>query len=266
MMRLFTNIYLLVFFGFFQACYFNPFVQGIVNPVEEEEDSSALLLGAAVGLGSPGKVKLTGQVVDSNGTAISGGTLNIVNRTNTSTDLDDRVNLDEGGRFYLILTTGETSFRVEQSGTEIFTFKLLIPIDGVVSVIEKSIPGPNLINLEFYSSGFTPEYFDIVLTTPHDNENLSSWPTNVTIIFSEPLETPSDLQTFLDANVITSPSITLQGSNSTLNSHILSIYNSSSFSIGTNTYRFGSGIKSNTGKSLAPRTITYICESPCNGS
>lgn len=247
-------------------CYFNPAVQLVVNPEISEDADPVVMLGIASALAGPRTVQITGQVVDANGVAVAGGTLTILSRTNQLSGLTDTITLNEGGRFYLTLSIGETTIRVDQSGVELFTFKLSVLGPGVASIIEKSLAGPNAINLEFYTPEFIPIYFDLVSSTPYDNATFTTWPTLVTITFSENLETPSNMQSFLDANVITNPAISLDGSSSFIMNNVLQIYNSSSFSIGTNTYTLRSEIKSSTGKSLAPRTITYICNSPCNGS
>lgn len=247
-------------------CYFNPAVQLVVNPEITKDNNPAAILGIASVLSGPRTVQITGQIVDANGIAVVGGTLTVLSRTIQLDGLSNTVPLNEGGRFYLVLSTGETSIRVDQSGVELFTFKFSIPTSGIVSVIEKSLTGPNVIGLEFYQIGLTPEYLDIVSVSPPENVPFTSWPTIITIVFSENLEIPSDNQIFLDTNVVTNPSISYDGGNSNINNNILQIYNSSSFSIGTNTYTFGSGIKSLTGKNLKTRMITYICNSPCNGS
>lgn len=247
-------------------CYFNPAVQLVVNPEITEENNPAALLGVASILAAPKTVQITGQIVDANGVAAVGATLSVISRTNQLDGLTNTMLLNEGGRFYLILSTGETTIRVDQSGSELFRFTISIPFPGSAMIINKSLSGPDVLNVEFYEKGFTPAYLDMIYSTPYDKAIFTNWPTLVIVTFSEDLEIPSDMQTFLDSNVITNPSISFDGSFSSVSNNILQIYNSSNFSVGTNTFIFGPGIKSATGKSLSPKTITYICNSPCNGS
>ncbi|EMJ88205.1 carboxypeptidase-like regulatory domain-containing protein [Leptospira meyeri] len=247
-------------------CYFNPAVQTVVTPEISEETNPAAILGVASLLATPRTVQITGQIVDANGVAVVGGTLTVLSRTNQLEGLTNSILLNEGGRFYLIASTGETTIRVDQSGSELFTFTISIPFPGASMITNKSLSGPDVLNVEFYETGITPAYLDMIYSTPYDKAIFTSWPTLVIITFSENLEIPSDMQTFLNSNVITYPPISLDGSSSFVSNNVLQIYNSSSFSLGTNTYTFGPGIKSATGKSLSPKTITYICNFPCTGS
>lgn len=263
-----TSLILICLCFFLGNCYFNPLVQPIVNPEVEEEGDTFSFLGIAASLAGGSRVQITGQVVDANGVAIINGSLNIVARTSQLAGLPTTIVLDGGGRFYQTFTFGETTVQVfNQSGTELFTFTISIQSSGVVSVVATTVAGAGVINLEIYTEASIPIYFDIVSTSPViEGTAFTTWPTYLYINFSENLELPSGMQSFLDANVITNPTITLLGSNSNVSNNILTIYNSGVGSIGPNTYTLGSGIKSASGKSLKPRTITFLCQPTCNGS
>nr|WP_232374105.1 Ig-like domain-containing protein [Leptospira chreensis] len=238
-------------------------VQPIVNP-EIDENDPVSTLGIAAVLAGPRTVQITGQVVDQYGVAVSGGTLTIVSRTNQLDGLSDSNTLNPAGRFYLTLSTGETTIRVDQAGSELFRFTITIPFPGSVIVNNISASGPDLVNLEFYGPGSTPEYFDLVTSDPTPNSADNSLPTYFEFTFSEPLDTSvSDQAAWIAANVISSPSITF---NTTINfaTNQFTLTYSSGISVG-NTYTIilGTGIKSQTGKSLSPRIIKFTCLSPC---
>ncbi|TGL85538.1 carboxypeptidase regulatory-like domain-containing protein [Leptospira congkakensis] len=248
-------------------CYFNPAVQMVVNPEIEENTNPASKLGIAAALTGSRTVNITGQVVNANGAAVANGALTILSQINPSPRLTSTTSLNEGGRFYLTLSLGETTFRVEQSGSVLFTFTISIPSPGVVSVVASSVAGAGAINMEFYSEGSIPNYFDIVSTSPiSEGTTFEIWPTYLYITFSENLDVPGDKQTFLDANILTYPTKTLDGEASEITNNVLTIYNASAGSIGPNIFIFGSGIKSAAGKTLKPRTLTFLCQPSCSGS
>ncbi|TGL35706.1 carboxypeptidase-like regulatory domain-containing protein [Leptospira perdikensis] len=262
-----TSLVLICLWFLLGNCYFNPLVQPIVNPEVEEGTEAVPFLGIAAVL-SGSKILITGQVVNANGSAVANGTLTILSRTNQESGLANTITLDGGGRFYQSFSIGETAIKVfDQSGTELFTFKLSITGQGIASLAETSVAGAGVINIEFYMEGSIPAYIDIASTSPIvEGTTFTTWPTYLYISFSENLEVPSNMQSFLDANVITNPTIPLIGTNSDITNNILTIYNSGVGAIGPNTYTFGSGIKSTSGKSLKPRTLTFLCQPSCNGS
>ncbi|PKA10251.1 hypothetical protein CH372_20395, partial [Leptospira meyeri] len=137
-------------------CYFNPAVQMVVSPEISEETNPAAILGVASLLATPRTVQITGQIVDANGVAVVGGTLTVLSRTNQLEGLTNSILLNEGGRFYLIASTGETTVRVDQSGIELFTFTISIPFPGSSLITNKSLSGPDVLNVEFYETGTTP--------------------------------------------------------------------------------------------------------------
>lgn len=246
-------------------CYFNPLVNSVVSPEQKEDSNPLTITGIAAAALSPQIVQITGQIVDANGLAVVNGNLTVLTRTNPIEGLSDTFTLNSAGRFFIQLSTGETRIRVDQSSVELFTFTFTISSPGIISISNKSLAGPEILNLEFYQTGFTPSYFDILTINPFDKAVFTTWPSTIQISFSEDLEIPSNMQSFLDANVFTSPTITMDGSGSSIiNNNILEIWNSSGFQIGTNTYSFGTGILSASGKRLSPRTITYTCNFPCN--
>ncbi|TGM46586.1 carboxypeptidase regulatory-like domain-containing protein [Leptospira biflexa] len=252
-------------FLIFANCYFNPLVNSIVSPEKPEDADPLTITGIAAAMLSPQIVQITGQIVDANGLAVVNGNLTILTRTNPIDGLSESFSLNSAGRFFIQLSTGETRIRVDQSSVELFTFTFTISGPGMISISNKSLTGPEILNLEFYQTGFTPSYFDILSMNPFDKATFTTWPSTIQISFSEDLELPSNMQNFLDANVFTSPTITMDGSGSSIiNNNILEIWNSSGFQIGANTYSFGSGILSISGKKLSPRTITFTCNSPCN--
>ncbi|MCW7487932.1 carboxypeptidase-like regulatory domain-containing protein [Leptospira meyeri] len=241
-------------------CYFNPAVQMVVSPEISEETNPAAILGVASLLATPRTVQITGQIVDANGVAVVGGTLTVLSRTNQLEGLTNSILLNEGGRFYLIASTGETTVRVDQSGIELFTFTISIPFPGSSLITNKSLSGPDVLNVEFYETGTTPTYLDMISSSPTQNETRMSTPTIFTFIFTEDLDTlVSDQAAWIAANVITNPPISFNSS-ITFNTNQFSLSYLNGISTG-NTYSIylGSGIKSQTGKSLSPRLISFYC-------
>ncbi|TGM74787.1 carboxypeptidase regulatory-like domain-containing protein [Leptospira mtsangambouensis] len=241
-------------------CYFNPAVQLVVNPDITEETSPVTLLGVASVLAAPKTVQITGQIVDANGVAAVGATITIISRTNQLDGLTNTMLLNEGGRFYLILSTGETKIRVDQSGSELFTFTISIPFPGSSMITNKSLSGPDVLNVEFYEKGITPAYLDMISSSPSQNETRMSTPTTFTFIFTETLDNlVSDQAAWIASNIITNPPISFY-STIAFNTNQFSISYFDGISSG-NYYSIylGSGIKSQSGKSLSPRLISFYC-------
>lgn len=255
---------ILFFISISLSCILNPIVQTVVNPEDSSEPNPITILGIVAAL-SPQSIQITGQIMDANGIAVSNGTLTILSRSNPSEGLLDSVDLNYGGRFYMKVSTGDTRIRVSQSNVELFTFTLSIPELGIISVSNQTLAGPRINNLEFYQIGFEPNYFDVFAVNPFDQSSFTAWPSIIQITFTEDIEVPSNMQTYLDTNVSTSPTISLDGSlSSVINGKILEIRNSSGFQIGTNRYTLGIGIRSASGKILSPRSFSYTCNAPCS--
>lgn len=196
---------LLLSISFFQNCYLNPVVNGILSPAKEEENNSFLgLLGI-----TPSSFGITGQL-KSNGVAVSGAVVKVINPTSDSATS----NTDVGGRFYVIGKPGTLELQVDHSGN-IFTIEILVmpPNANLVAIGNASYTVSNLET--YFSTSDIPVYFDLVSSRPYDGLIITD--SNYSPIlgagfyfqFSEDLETVGDYDLWRDQNFILSPTIVL---------------------------------------------------------
>ncbi|TGK51704.1 carboxypeptidase regulatory-like domain-containing protein [Leptospira kanakyensis] len=249
--------FLIIFLPFFSDCYFNPVVNGILNPLEEEKNSGAFLglLGFA-----PTTFGITGQLKTNDGIAVVGATIQIAGSDSNKTVTN------EAGRFHLTGPAGSLQLQVNHNGTE-FKLEILVmpPIAHLVS-IENS--GYTVSNLETYpTTSEIPSYFDLVSSRPYDGLIITS--SNYTSIlgfgfyfkFSENLEEVGDYNLWRDQNFIVSPTIGL-GILGISPDSITIVIPPENYGIQTDyVLTLMPGIRSATGKALKQPAIRFRIES-----
>ncbi|TGK81428.1 hypothetical protein EHQ24_08905 [Leptospira noumeaensis] len=248
---------LLVPFLMFQNCYFNPVVNGILNPKVEESDSSALL-GLAGGLGgSASTVSITGQIkklgvslvgVDvSLGTPLFSSKNTISSTTNTA------------GRFYLDIPTGSATLQFSDGGTLVTIQLMVTPIGATVGFINNS--SYSVQNLDVYVLGSEPPvYLELLSSMPFDgavinSSNYYDFVPDGRFLFTFSEEV--DYEASSSASFIINPSL----DELTIDFSKENVYILPSFSLSPNqfyTITLNSGIKSLTGKSNRPTTIQFM--------
>ncbi|PJZ47327.1 hypothetical protein [Leptospira brenneri] len=211
-----TSLVLFCMCFLFGNCYFNPLVNGILNPVEEKDDPMGMMaLGIAGAFSNvPSQYVVTGQIL-SNGMPDDGLTLNVISRSSEPKNLPQSAFTDLGGRFYLLTSLGMTDISVVQTegGEEVYRFSLEIGI-GSVHLTELTT-GTNytVTALELQIPGNTIEYFDLVSSYPSNNMTMPFPPESMTLIFSESLTSEllgmneEGLLSWWNNNIIITPSI-----------------------------------------------------------
>lgn len=94
-------------------CYFNPVVNGLLNPVEEESNNSFLSL---LGFAGETPALITGQIRDPNGVALSNLVLQTGLTYSQEKNTTPTFTTDTSGRFYIPYQTGSISFTVKMEG------------------------------------------------------------------------------------------------------------------------------------------------------
>ncbi|XDD46013.1 Ig-like domain-containing protein [Leptospira sp. WS39.C2] len=269
---------LLCVFGSVGNCYFNPFVNGLLNPEEVTDQNSFLgLLG--FGFGTTG-LQITGQIRDANGVAIEGLGLS-PNTSFSQTKSNLPYTTDTGGRFYIPFQFGRFSYQVYQNGSLYFT--LILNVSSATSISAETIGAPiglEISNLSAYNVSSPPSFFELVrvYTIQGDDppvevnlHNQNAFNVNyLHLVFSEsPESIPVDegaVESWVASNITVNPPINLEAINSEItsgNTRQLGY----AFPFGGDTLytvTFGSGIKSAAGKNLTPRTIVFCMEPNVN--
>ncbi|MBM9592418.1 hypothetical protein JWG41_20105 [Leptospira sp. 201903075] len=243
---------LLLSFSLFQNCYFNPVVNGFLNPLAEEDNNAAYL--GILGL-APSSYGITGQL-KSNGSAVVGAVVSVVSPQSELTSTTD-----SGGRFHVIGKPGPIELQVNHSGT-IFKIEILI-MPPTVSLVSIGNSSYTVSNLEAYTSTTNaPVYLDIANSIPYDGMYIDF--TNIQAIsggfmfsFTEELEEPSDQFLWVAENFVVNPSITLN-SPGLMGSAVSIMIDSGTITANTiYNLTLNSGIKSVSGKSLKPTNIQF---------
>ncbi|MDF3821759.1 hypothetical protein P3G55_17780 [Leptospira sp. 96542] len=282
MKRIFLQILFIGFISLFGNCYFNPFVQGIVNPVEEKDDTaSAMALGivGAAGAFSSGSqvVVATGQILDYMGMPAISHTVTVTSRSFELDNLPLSTTTDTGGRFYIMTTVGSTELSVSQflGGPEVLRFRLEIETNSInvadlVSEADYTISG-----LEVQNPENSILYFDLMSSYPNHGSMVPFVPESLNLTFSENLpasllDLPPNEQLFwASGNISISPTIIIDSvyfnSEQGAPPKDVSIYwDTESFQPDVEyTITLSPGIRSETGKVLKTTTIkfTYSPES-----
>ncbi|TGL51407.1 hypothetical protein EHQ59_10935 [Leptospira kemamanensis] len=259
-------------------CYYNPIVNGILNPVEETNQNSFLgLLG--LGFGSS-DLLITSQIRDGNGVAMVGLGLT-PNTASFLSKSSSPYTTDAGGRFYVPYQFGRSSYQVFQNGSLYFTLILNVSSSTSISAETSGAPtGLEISNLITYSASSPPNFFELVrvFTIQGDDppvevnlHNQNAFNVNyLYLVFSEePESIPVEegaVESWVASNITVTPLINLEAINSELTSGNIRQLGYA-FPFGSDTLysvTFGSGIKSASGKNLTPRTIVFCMEPNVN--
>ncbi|EMJ89218.1 hypothetical protein [Leptospira meyeri] len=262
---------LLLMFSFFQNCYFNPVVNGILNPLEKKEDSSFLSL---LGIGAEtSNLLITGQIRDQNGSGLTGLVFVPSPPSFQSKAALPTYTTDSSGRFYLPFQTGSTSYEVLQNGTPFFTLILIVVSPTEIGVGTNGAPsGLEISDLTSISASEPPNFFDLVRVFYLEggvteinihNANLGKTPNPLVLEFSEPPASvdPEDVSWMPNSMmIIPAPSVGYLSPSVSGNQLIFSgaegLMPDTEYFIA-----FTSNIKSATGKLLSPRFVRF-CYSP----
>lgn len=200
----------------FGNCYFNPLVNGILNPVEEKDDPMGMIALGIAGTFSnaPSQYVVTGQIL-SYGMPDDGLTLNVISSSSEPKNLPQSTSTDLGGRFYLLTSLGVTEISVVQTegGEEVYRFRLDIGINSIALTELMTGTSYTITDLELQIPGNTIEYFDLVSSYPSDNMTLPFAPESMMMLFSESLTSEllgmdsQGLLSWWNNNIIITPSI-----------------------------------------------------------
>ncbi|MCW7479642.1 carboxypeptidase-like regulatory domain-containing protein [Leptospira kanakyensis] len=234
-------------------CYFNPFVNGILNPTEEENNNSTLGL---LGLG-PSSIIVTGQLI-SLGAGVSGATVKIAD----STDTTNQSVTNSAGRFKLVGSAGTMTLEVDHLGT-VFRIELSVtpPIVTLNSISNSTY---TVYNLEAYSSSLGDiSFLDLTSSMPYNGLVVANANYAITVgsgfsfFFTENLELPSDNNSWRNENFLISPALSLYSASVASNNVNFAIDSLSYLPQNDYTLTLMPGIKSTTGKSMKPTTIRF---------
>ncbi|MCW7468651.1 carboxypeptidase-like regulatory domain-containing protein [Leptospira kanakyensis] len=247
-------------------CYYNPFVQSILVPDPKEDSSFLLGLPLLGGMTpSPFAISITGQIRDETGAAVQNATLTVASRSNGLDGLDSSATTDSGGRFFIHLSTGSTTFAVTKGGSSYFSFTVLIssPLDIRVTEIKDNSSLVEVSSFFAYEPGNQPSFFELTDSDPKHNEIRLSSPEGFSFYFTEnvfgPIQGQNEL--WLAENITVIPSISFD----VLSMGVKSFYiGTSNFTSGvTYSLALSQNIRSQSGIPLTPRTISFTCGSSC---
>ncbi|TGL85605.1 hypothetical protein EHQ68_17180 [Leptospira congkakensis] len=271
-MPLKKTIGLLVFsISFFQNCYFNPIVNGILNPVEEKNDNSFLsLLGLGPGVSD---LKITGQIRNQYGTALANLVLAPSPISPQSKSILPPYTTDSGGRFYLPFQSGRISFVVSQNDSPLFTLSLdVLDPTSITAEISGTSELFEISNLGTMNGSESPSFFELVRVFTLEGEsevnihnvNLGKAPNAIFLEFNE---APADVEpgnlSWAQNSVIISPAIGTGYLPSSIFGNQIPLMAIGEFTY-SNVYTidFTSNIKSASGNSLTPRRIKFCYSLP----
>ncbi|TGL85604.1 carboxypeptidase regulatory-like domain-containing protein [Leptospira congkakensis] len=248
-------------------CYFNPFVQSIL--VSDPKEDSSILLGLPLLGGltpSPFAISITGQIRDETGAAVPNATLTVASRSNGLDGLDSSATTDSGGRFFIHLSTGSTTFTVTKGGSSYFSFTLLVssPLDIRVTEIKDNSSLVEVSSFFAYEPGNQPSFFELTDSGPKNNAYVENAPSMLSFYFSDIILLPEDevpYSTWFSENILITPpvsveSVSIQGQS--LHGMPDGFVNETTYTIS-----LGPGIRSQSGIPLTPRTISFTCGSSC---
>ncbi|WP_246835848.1 hypothetical protein [Leptospira meyeri] len=252
---------LLLMFSFFQNCYFNPVVNGILNPVEKKEDSSLAALGLVGPDGQSITVSITGQIKKL-GIAFANTEIKVIGSTFSTKDLVNSSTTNTAGRFYLNVPTGLVALQFSDSGTIVNIRMNITPFSATITSIDNL--NYSIQNLDVYVPGAEPPvYLELVSSSPYDGLLIDD--SNYSLItssgfkftFSEDVEYPSNLPQWLAENFITNPSIGFETAIISKNDVTL-ILSSSLTQFTPYTMTLNPGIKTVAGKTIKQTTILFL--------
>ncbi|WP_039937487.1 Ig-like domain-containing protein [Leptospira terpstrae] len=240
-------------------CYFNPIVNGLLNPVEEKSSNVSLgLLGLAQGTSN---LLMTGQIRDPNGVALSGLVLQIGSTLAQTKSVTSPYRTDAGGRFYLPYQSGSFPFTVYRDELYFFEFTLTVgnPTDITYSTFGAP-PGLEITGLGTINANDIANFFELVDSSPKHNAIVASYFSEYVFTFSEPpisaLETGPLVTEWISQNISISPTGSFDNFMS-VSGNTLTIAPMSMSGMTIYELTLKPGILSATGKPLTQRTIRF---------
>ncbi|WP_165782219.1 carboxypeptidase-like regulatory domain-containing protein [Leptospira brenneri] len=238
-------------------CYFNPIVNGFLNPLEEEKNSG--VFWGLLGIPST-EFNITGQLKSNAGVAVVNASIKIKGSESLTSTTND------AGRFHITGPSGSIQLEVNDNGTK-FTLDLLV-MPPMVSLVTIGNSSYTITNLESYpATSEIPSYFDLVASLPYeglviiDEDYMSIFGTGFYFKFSEDLETVADYDQWAAQNFIVSPTISFGSVANSTNAIIIGVA-MNTFTIQTDyTLTLMPGIRSVSGKSIKSNTIRFRIES-----
>ncbi|EOQ90226.1 carboxypeptidase regulatory-like domain protein [Leptospira yanagawae serovar Saopaulo str. Sao Paulo = ATCC 700523] len=266
MKRILLNAIILFFSLTLSHCYFNPVVNSLLNPAETEDNSILPGLSLLSNSSAPFAISLTGQIRNENGSTVTDALLTVTSRTNEMDGLDASATTDEGGRFFIRLSSGNTTFSVTQEGSPYFTFTLRVNSPNDIQVFEidgNSFP-VEVSSFFSYEPRNQPSFFEMVTSNPYHNEVRVTSPEGFEFYFTDDVIGPEPNQEaqWLSENLTVVPSITfgpLTNSTSSFYLETSNLTNGATYQITLNSSLRSAG----SGIPLTPRTITFSCVSQC---
>ncbi|TGL35707.1 hypothetical protein [Leptospira perdikensis] len=260
--------FLILFLSIFSNCYLNPVVNGLLNPVEEENNNVSLgLLGAA--LGTP-TLLITGQIRDPNGVAMVDLVLESSTTNNTRSTLSP-YRTDAGGRFYLPYQFGSQNFTVLKDGSSFFTLVITVSSPSEVSSVTSGAPpGLEILSLRTINGSESNNFFELVdahyiyqsgsMVARLHSAVINNYIESIVFTFSEaPIQTSASgplTEAWLSQYISISPSAIFQNFTSAPG-NTLTIAPSTIAGLQVYDLTLKPGILSATGKALTPRTIRF---------
>ncbi|TGM16701.1 hypothetical protein EHQ82_16940 [Leptospira selangorensis] len=251
----------------FQNCFFNPVVASLLNPSTEDKQNGGLLQGGLL-LGLSGmsfSVSITGVIRNGLGEAQTNKVWTVVasDANNPELGLSTSGTTDNAGRFFITIGQGSTTIKVTDLGEDLVTFTLQVGAFGMFQATNVDPPEYEIGSLIPLNPSSQPVFFELVSSSPGNNETVTNAPSSFNFTFSEPPQIPSGNQElWISENIIVNPSISMASLGFDANTMSVMVWG---FSAETTTYTvaLNPGITSQTGIPLTPRSFTFTCEAPC---
>lgn len=244
----------------FQNCYLNPFVYDLLNPNIDEENKSGFLLGLS-GLSS--SIYVTGIIRNGSGVAQVNKEYTVVSSDGNVFGVDSSGTTDKSGRFYVSIGQGDTKISVTELGEALVTFT--INVSGPMIQLKTVDPvSYEIESLFMYSPGNKPVSFDLVSTSPANNESYFGFNPNLTLTFSDaiPEWDFSTLSNLVTNNIMVSPaSMSIMSPSLSPPNTIILMTNVSVYST-EYTVQIGPGFYSATNVPLTPRSVKFTLLTP----
>lgn len=259
-------VILFVPFLLFQNCYLNPFVYELLNPKLEDEKKGGLFDGGLLLAlnGVTTTIYITGVIRNGSGDAQVNKEYSVIASESNNFGTDSSGTTDSTGRFFLGIGPGDTTVRVTELGEDLVTFTLNLGGPDFIAV--KNV---NPINYEIgsfipYNPTSKPTLFELVSTSPANNETYVGMSPNLTLTFSDSLPewNFSTLTTLVANNVLVTPSgMSLLSPSLSPPNTIIIMTNVSTYDI-EYTVQIGPGFYSANGIPLTPRSVKFRLETP----
>lgn len=257
---------LIILFLSLANCYFNPLVQTVVSPNEKESDNLFPALSILSLSESSFTVSVSGQLRDNDGATEPNIGLKVISRSSQIDGVDSTATTDIAGRFYMKLSTGTTEIGLTKAGSPYYKFTLSItsPDDIRVTEMNGNPAGVEIAGLVAFDPGNPPSFFELTNSTPANNSTLTNAPSSLFFNFSDLLEIPGgSFSDWFALNILIFPAFSVESvgiAGSTISAMPYG------FGSETTTYTIllGPGIRSQSGKTLTPRTVNFTCVSPCS--